>query len=50
MRVRAHVMSPSVALLSPRTGRANPRILDKVRVEAYSATVSLEKVAQVGSI
>jgi len=30
-----------------RTGRADPRILDKVRVEAYGATVSLGKVAQV---
>ena len=29
-----------------RTGRADPRILDKVRVEAYGASVSLEKVAQ----
>lgn len=29
-----------------RTGRADPRVLDKVRVEAYGASVSLEKVAQ----
>jgi ribosome recycling factor len=29
-----------------RTGRADPRILDKVRVEAYTTSVSLEKIAQ----
>ena len=39
--------TPDTELAALRTGRADPRILDKVRVEAYAATVSLEKVAQV---
>ena len=42
------IYAPDSELAALRTGRADPRILDKVRVEAYAATVSLEKVAQVG--
>jgi hypothetical protein len=43
-----NIHAPDSELAALRTGRADPRILDKVRVEAYAATVSLEKVAQVG--
>src|SRR6188472_986168 len=46
--MEAAVEATRRALASLRTGRATPELLDRIRVDAYGASMPIAQVAQVG--